>query len=439
MSSIKNSRHNAYNPPKNRLGAYFVGLYLFSVPAFSYSPDMNLGIIPQALGFLVVLYGVFDVASRKRVNLGKDIQLYGYFAAWAVFTYLISAFAGNLQQLGTLGTLVKVAAVTMAASQLIKTKNDFFLALAIYSTSIFLVSYLNYDLIQNLHNTTQIRGTDRFDGTLANANTAAMYALSIVWASLTIYFGSRFPRLTRNAFLLCLPISVWIIGFSGSKKGLLGIAIFSAMISWWVIKRHRKSFLKFFGALIASASLLTGALYYVYHSPFFNRLELFFSGSDTGSTAERYYLASTALALWIDDIKTFILGVGYDNFRYHNQLHTYSHSTVTETLVTTGIIGFVLYFSGLYLLGKRLFIIQRHPYSQDSRTPIYMGLVFVLLFVLFNISAVMCASREFWPLVGIISSYSTVLLPRQSPVSIKHQISRIPSYHLPPQKKAYKP
>lgn len=432
------TRANRTDHSKTTLGAYLVGLYLFSVPAFSYSPDLNLGIIPQALGFVVVIYAIFDVASRKRLNLGKDIQLYGYFAAWAVFTYLISPFAGNLEQLGTFGTLAKVAAVTMAASQLIKTRNDFFLALAIYSTSILLVAYLNYDLIQSLRNTTQIRGTDRFDGTLANANTAAMYALSIVWASLTIYFGSRFERLARNAFLLCLPISVWIIAFSGSKKGLFGIALFSAMLSWWLIKRHRKSFFKFSGALIASALLLTGTLYYVYHSPFFYRMEQLFSGSDTGSTAERYYLASTSLTLWVNDLKTFLVGVGYDNFRFHNQLHTYSHSTVTETLVTTGIIGFILYFAALYLLGKRLSIIQRHPHFRDSHAPVYMNLVFVLLFVFFSINAVMCASREFWPLVGIISSYSTILLTRQSAVSIKHQTPQVPRYYLPPQKRALK-
>lgn len=419
------------------LGAYFVAIYLFSVPAFSYSPDLSLAFIPQLLGFLVVSYAVVDIARQKNLQVGKDIQLYGLYSIWAVLTYLFSSLGGNFEQGGTLGTLVKVAAVTVAAAQLTKSRKDFNVVLAIYSSSIFLVAYLNYDLIQSLRNTTRILGTDRFDGTLANANTAAMYALSVIWTSLTIYLASSINRLLKYILMLSIPIAVWIIAFSGSKKGLLGVAILSVLISWILIKRHRKSFLKFSGAIIAAGVLLTGSVYYIYHSPFFFRLELFFTGGDTGSTAQRYYLAETAIRIWLGDVRTFLIGLGYDNFRFHNQLRTYSHSTVTETLVTTGIVGFLLYFSCLFILGKRLLKLQRIALYRDSMPSIYMGLAFVLLFVFFSINAVMCASREFWPLIALVSSYSMLFLARPTGILNKIPAYRIQGKPLPPmQRKA---
>lgn len=386
-----------------RFRGWSVGLYLFSVPIFSYSPELNLGVVPQLLGLLVVLHAILDIIASKELHVGRDIQCYGMFAIWAVVTYLLSDPKGNPYDVGTLGTMVKVAVVTIAAAQVMRTKKDFLVALAIYNSSILVVSYLNYDLIQDLRNTLYVRGDDRFAGTLVNANTAAMYALSVVWSSITLYFCSEVQRLIKIMSLLTAPLAIWIVGFSGSRKGLLGIVVFSAMASWWIIKRHRKSIVKFAAAIIVSGILLAGSAYYVYRSPFFFRLERLLTDDNTESSPnKRLYLVVTATRVWIDDFKTFLLGVGYDNFRFYNQLQTYSHSTISETLVCTGIVGFGFYFGGLYILSRRLFSLKRHTFLG------WMGMSFVVLFVFLSINAVLCASREFWPLTAMISSYSLI-------------------------------
>ena len=83
MSYSKKNKKN-FSRSKATIGSYLVGFYLFSVPAFSYTDEMGLNIIPQILGVTVLFYAVIDLLTTKRLNLPNEIKLYGFFVLFMV-------------------------------------------------------------------------------------------------------------------------------------------------------------------------------------------------------------------------------------------------------------------------------------------------------------------------------------------------------------------
>jgi O-antigen ligase len=148
---------------------------------------------------------------------------------------------------------------------------------------------------------------------------------------------------------------------------------------------------------------LTG--YYVYSSPFFHRLEVMVELQNVGSTEQRIYLFKTAVDVWLENWESFFFGIGHDNFRDLNILRTYSHSTISEVLVSSGLVGFLLYFCALGVLFKNLYIQRKRLSESKHFTTIFSCFIFFILIVFFNATAVLYSGRELWPLIGCISSY----------------------------------
>jgi hypothetical protein len=383
------------------LGSYLVGAYLFSVPAFSYSETMNLTFIPQLIGLSVVMLAIYDIVKTGQFNLGNDIKLYGYFVLWTAIAF---SLAGDWTYGESLLTLIKIGFIVLAVSQLIKNEKDFLMAITIFNSSILLVYFFNHDLISNLQNATKVTGDDRFAGTLTNSNVAAMYALSILWSGIILIFSTQVKTSLKIVTILTITIALWIIIFSGSKKGLIGVVLFAMFTGWLFIQKNKHSFWKLFIASFFSFVLISVTIYYVYNSPFFDRMQAMING-DTHSTAHRIYLINTAIDTWLDSGKNFLAGVGHGNFKDMNLLGKYSHSTFTETLVASGIIGFLLYFGSFFLLIRKFNHLKNITLGSRHFSTVFFCLMHIILFLFFNTAAVMYDSRDFWPLMGIMSSY----------------------------------
>lgn len=112
--------------------------------------------------------------------------------------------------------------------------------------------------------------------------------------------------------------------------------------------------------------------------------------------------------VWGSSLKNMIVGVGTDNYRFFNSLNDYSHSTISETLVCTGIIGFGLYFSSFFSIIAG-YIKQIRFSNADTKIIIILVLIFLLSFLFFSVTAVMYDDRLFWPLLGMICSYSLAI------------------------------
>jgi O-antigen ligase len=170
----------------------------------------------------------------------------------------------------------------------------------------------------------------------------------------------------------------------------------------------------YFGRSFLGKSLLTILVlsviavlgYMIITSPFFYRIIDTFEGGVAGDN--RLYLFLESLKVWNSTPKNFLIGIGLGNFIFYNPLFLYTHSTISETLVSTGIIGFLIYFSSIASV-ILLFIKLRRKSQHKQKQIAELMLIFLLLILVFNAFAVMIYNRLFWPMLGIVSAYGVNL------------------------------
>jgi O-antigen ligase len=395
---------------KPTLGAYIVGAYLFSVPAFAYSESLGLLMIPQIMGALLVGYAALDILGKLKVKIPPEIGIYGLMGLVAVVTFFIGP---DISEWGTmsLGTLIKVVIATLACAQLIKNDTDFFLALKIFVLSILVAFYQNMGDLQSLRIADKIPEMDRFAGTFTDPNTAAIFSLTVVWACLLLFLHVRKGFLSRAWLLVPLVISLVIIYYSGSKKGLMGLGLFALFFARLLYIQQRASRYKKSLVLVMASVLIVAAGYFIYISPFFFRIQQLIYGGSTGDV-NRIYLARDAIGIWLMNVRTFLIGVGYDNFRFVSELQTNSHSTPLEILACNGIIGLSLFMAFLFLLFRKFYLLYKQALTPESKRTFYLIIIFLIIYSFFMLAHVLHASRELLPILGGLAAYGQYHLNR---------------------------
>ena len=160
-----------------------------------------------------------------------------------------------------------------------------------------------------------------------------------------ILFKHSFKKLLFSIVSFsAVVLLIYVCLLTGSRKSFLSILM---IITYWIVFVLLKDIkeLKFTEKVkgIVSILLVTFVGYY-FLIPLFKdsilieRLILLFeSGSDT-----REDMYSVALEYFK---QSPMVGIGFNNFRALSAFGTYSHSTYSEALACTGIIGCILYFS----------------------------------------------------------------------------------------------
>ena len=390
--------------PKPRWGAYIIGAYLFSVPAFGYSDSTGLLVIPQVAGALLVGYALYDLLGRFRITISGEVGLYGLMGLWAGVTFFFQQGA-TPEDLQNLGTMIKVVVTTMACAQLIKDEDDLFIALKIFVFSILFVYYQNSGELQQLRAGGYITEQDRFAGTLTNANTAAIFSLTVLWAAMFLLVRSGFQSLKVALYLLPVGLALLIIYYSGSKKGLLGLAMLALFMARLLYIRRKSSLWQKSLVIAVSIVLVIVVGYFIYTSPFFFRMEQLFGGLSNISDANRLDLAKEAAGVWLMNVRTFVMGVGYDQFWKFSSLGTYAHSTPLELLASNGLVGFSLFIGFLFLLWRKFLRLYRKTSDQDLKSLFFAVMIFLLIYSFFMLAAVLHESRELLPILGCLAAF----------------------------------
>jgi hypothetical protein len=372
------------------------------VPAFDYSESPGLLIIPQITGAVLVAYAIFDILKGLRITIPREIRLYGLMGLWTVISFL-SVSTGEEGTRG-LVSLIKVVIATLACAQLIKDENDLFTALRIFVLSILFVYYQNMSELQYLRIADKLTEADRFAGTFANANTAAVFSLTVIWISILLLLHSRKGLLRLALLFIPIGIALLIIYYSGSKKGLIGLGLFVLFFTRLLYIRQQSSFFKKSLVILISAFLIMITGYFIYTSPFFFRTERLFSTGFQSDT-NRLNLAREAINVWLTNWKTFLIGVGYGKFALVSESHTYSHSTPFELLASHGIIGFFLFFGFFFLLCRKFVFLYRHTLDEEQKSDFFAILIFLFIFSFFMLAAVLHDSKELLPILGAFAAF----------------------------------
>lgn len=160
------------------------------------------------------------------------------------------------------------------------------------------------------------------------------------------------------------PVALALLGvlfLGGSRKNIVTMPLIGIMFSMFVGNTEKK-----LRALLLLIAAVAAGIYILNVVPTLYQLRDAMLGMFTGlfnsaseeidaSTMERMYLIEQALGVWVEHP---VIGVGWNNYRFYNDLKMYSHNNYTEMLVCFGMIGFLLYyaifFRVAYIIGSGL-------------------------------------------------------------------------------------
>jgi O-antigen ligase len=393
------SKHHALGNTR-RLSAYWAWLVCPTVFLLSYVPVLN----HFARGLLFAFLFWFVVTG---LSINRSIQIRPPLTAsllWISYAFLVSAsVAADLEAAmakwvtvlttGLLGLAV-FNAVLWSGSVRPWASAFIVSALLAYASSYFPLS----GFVSSEYET-EVGG--RAVGTLANANTfgRAMSQGFIICLGLLL-FETRRGRST----LILLAMGVLAVGVleSNSRTAMLGLLIAVLAIAHCLDWRSLLSPSKLVMVssvvvvmctwLLLSPDRYTGAL---------ERIELLTSyfgftpavDIRSQSLEERAELASSAFETFTEHP----FGIGLDNFRLI--AGKYAHSNFLEVLVSTGLIGLLIYYSGLLLMGRR--IMQRAKRQKNDATIAKFMLWTLISILIMDLTNVSYYSKVYWVFLGL--------------------------------------
>ena len=331
---------------------------------------------PVTNGLLIPLCGMMVLLIFVDLVLMRHVNLYDLFdfpiRCWLVFgliALLAAPFVALKKAMAIDSTLTFLKLVLMCFSIIYigkRNKNIAFFVFLMYITSLIYVLYMY--LSGNL-----------IGGRLAlvNANGDANVCLiGIVTASLLI--GVTKNRFYRIFILLSCVLFLFVNLMTGSRKSLL-CSLFYIMFwivvdyktTWKTIKTHTKVFIVFL-------SLAVIGLFIIYGIPIFMNSTTFLRFSDAHAMQSDSGRIELYREGWRHFVSNPIFGIGFNQFRVYNSRGLYSHSTYTEILANTGIVGTILFFAPHVWCLKWLIFLSRNSKSYNQLRDSLLLLVYMI-------------------------------------------------------------
>jgi hypothetical protein len=376
------------------------GLYIASVPLFSFIGQFSW--IPQVVGvFLGIAWLLFGAFGRGGLIWSAPILLYVGWAAWAGFSgVIVTDFTDRF--LPRLTTIAKVVAVTWLVAQCVRSRSDLMLLFLCLALTAPIVFYLNRgDILATTKYTRDLalsEGTAK-ETTLGNPNTLAMYGVVVLAASTACVLAYRSVML-RSVAAIGLPCGLYFIAASGSRKGMISIVVLAAMLYWYHFRLiGRKNLSRKIAMTVFGIGILIGAVYFLSKIPTVFRLTESIDARVIQNEPRVVYFVRGMEALMANPLAGMGLG-GFGASGLAGRRDHYTHSTITETLVATGLPGFLLYAGSFVSLYALLRAVRRQAAPGSELALVNVLLVFYWTVVFNSITHVMINDRLVWPILG---------------------------------------
>ncbi|MCX5672492.1 MAG: O-antigen ligase family protein [Planctomycetota bacterium] len=360
-------------------------------------------------GLGVLLAGAYLAYSiRARVLPNAEMILYIVWVTWAltgvfvaVSGYLFWSQWATIFQIWVL--LVIISGLTFA--QRLLSFNLFW-----FLVGAFLVG--GYSFVTGEFRRAAAGGEEqRVAGLAMNANT---FGWIMLLATVAMAYFWMLPTRARALKYTVLSLGMAAAGvatvLSGSRKALVGFAVFYVLWLWFCYRRDalRRPVVM----AMALGLLLVGALLTVQFARempvgqrFQETWDAFTGKRMGGGGLNRLELYRVAWGLLL---KNPVVGVGMDNFRVYSG-GSVAHSEYAEIAADTGLVGFVLYFAIFVVLWRRCGrIIKEHPDPVAVRVA---GLARALLIVvmILNLGRYNYTDKPAWIVFGSLIGYTSAV------------------------------
>jgi O-antigen ligase len=334
------------------LTLFLAGLLLQDV--YAWLPPLN-----RLLGALLALLAIHGW-SRRRGGIPAEVALFGAFVAWGVLTGFL--FARGQQLALAYGRQLSQELVLLFALAEYVTERRLpsfaFLLLLVVPLGLWWYAHGTGQLVNAQAGSKQWRAQS-FTSNANSAGSLCVYGLFGV----AYYLWNR-TKLGLVAWpLLVLPFIGLTLLASGSRKSILSVGIFALAWTFLAYGRGKGSKLRpILLLLMIAAALLLAGRFIVESTPVGERFRK--AAATPHFDTDRYALYQDG---WMMFRQSPVYGVGLGNFVNYSHSAEYAHSDSMEALATTGIVGFVLYFSIYFVLWSRLRRILRKRKDATSR------------------------------------------------------------------------
>ncbi len=389
---------------------FMTALYLVAVVTMSTASE-STSWVPQVVGILlgVSWIGIGVFAKAQPLAWSRPITYFVLFTAWSGTGVLVTSSGDYYWNIYS--TSLKVAVVTLITLQCVRSRQDLLLCNMFLGVACLVILYQGIDTIMRSIEFTgaiEKKGA-RAEGLLiSNANDMAEFGIVVATGSVICIVG--YKKLILKA-LAALPMgaALYMIAASGSRMGLLGVGLVMVSMYWYHFRlAGQGAMVKRLFLIVLGISMLVGTVYFIINSPFFFRLAKVATSADAARDEPRFQYFLAALGATLENP---IFGLGLGGFalaglgRTSTGLAHFSHSTVSETMSCTGVLGFLLYFGGRLSYFFLIHRTRKLALSTHDKGVVDLILAFFWAIILFDVVAMTFQHRLLWPMIGATCGY----------------------------------
>ncbi len=333
----------------------------------------------RTLGIMMVISVLLANARRPRsffsrlTPLPPELRLYSAWVLWAGLTGVFAAADLGRFWVGY-RVLLQIFIMVWAAYAILRNMGGVDVVFLALMTGAFIqIGFVATGTaaaggIGNLMGSSQ-----RVLGITKNPNSLGFFMVWCVICALVFWYGSRRSALYRKPFVLAvIAVATVVLFASGSRKSTLawGLLVFA-----WVIfaRGTARGVPKIASWVVVGSVVLFGVVTFgpdlLEKTTVGRRFNQFLQegGGDVGDAAR----SNIRYRMYVDGLKISVehpvFGVGLNNFGVYFNTGQYSHSDYIEPLVTTGLVGFVLYQSFYFFLISRILRLLRVVRDRKDR------------------------------------------------------------------------
>ena len=379
-------------------------LYILTTILFShYQWGTKYNKLAAAILFVLVVIVKRIGNKRKPIELSPQHIL---FICWCLFATVAGTVSGSGQD--ALESLKRVSIIFFASLPLYMLIVD--LKCMKWMSWTLVIAAIASSVLVNLGVLSTPPGlSSRFAGTLGNANRFAFVSL-IGLTNLTYLWRVYSERLIKMLILLAGGLLAYQIILSGSRKGMIGVFLILLLQYVFFVFKNRKRavFKRLIGGLVVLSFLFGIFGYFIMKSEYGYRMAnvmLYIKGQkiqkgDTSITGRAYlykvglknFMNSPIIGNGLSSFDDTDLGIG----KISRRIGAYAHSNLIEVLASSGIIGFILYYSIYWTCILRLLYQFKFELNTHLKSIWYLTITFIVVMLTYELFSVTYYGKEFW-------------------------------------------
>ena len=340
----------------------------------------GLNQINRILGVLLLLIYIY-YHQRLGLRLMTEVKLFGLFTIWALVGLVVAVDTDLVLRTWRLIAQIWVMMIAIAGITSIKGNiRIIFISTIIGGIILFIHSVFIGDFQAATYVEDKVRIGYKFES-LAKPNSYAFMMLLAIISVMVFWKRVRNINLKIAMIALCLVFFTGIV-LSGSRKTFFAVFVFFLLWLWFCYKE------KFLNNIFAQIFTVVTAIA-LYYSFIFVLENTFLGERLITVMLSDKYLGYERNDMYLEGIDMFlkypVTGVGLQNFAKYSKWGYYSHSDYIEVASTTGIIGFILYFSIYIVLLKRINYLKKHISDEETRYTINVLQVFIITMLILGL------------------------------------------------------